>query len=140
MPQEFSAGAVIFRREHGKTLYLILQYEKQHWDFVKGHIEYGEDEGEAVVRETCEETGISELGFIPGFREKIEYFFKKEGKTVHKQVMFLLAETKTKEVTLSFEHIGFEWLAYEKALGRLTFENAKDILKKADSFLEALHR
>jgi len=137
MPQEFSAGAVIFRKENGRKLYLLLHYESKHWDFVKGHIELDENEEQTVVRETYEETGISELGFIPGFREKIEYFFRQEGKTIHKQVIFLLAETNTKDVTLSFEHIGFEWLPYEEALGRLTFENAKDILKKANAFLEA---
>jgi len=157
MPQEFSAGAVIFRKENGRKLYLLLHYESKHWDFVKGHIELDENEEQTVVRETYEETGISELGFIPGFREKIEYFFRQEGtavsakkadtaplapmgskrETIHKQVIFLLAETNTKDVTLSFEHIGFEWLPYEEALGRLTFENAKDILKKANAFLEA---
>jgi len=42
MPQEFSAGAVIYRIDGGRKLLLILQYEKTHWDFVKGHIEKGE--------------------------------------------------------------------------------------------------
>jgi len=88
------------------------------------------------VRECKEETGINDLEFVPRFKDKIEYFFKKEGKTVHKEVTFLLAKTKTKEVTLSFEHIGFEWLAYEKALERLTFDNAKGILMKANTIIK----
>jgi len=37
---------------------------------------------------------------------------------------FYLAETKEKDVKLFFEHLGFEWLPFELALERLTFDNA----------------
>jgi hypothetical protein len=46
-----------------------------------------------------------------------------------------LAETKEKNVQISFEHIGYEWLPYEEAIKRLTFQNAKEILQKANEFL-----
>jgi bis(5'-nucleosidyl)-tetraphosphatase len=135
MPQERSSGAVLFRMEGGRRLYLLLHYEEGHWDFPKGHIEKGENEEQAARRECGEETGIGELEIMPGFHERIEYFYKREGRTMHKEVVFLLAQTKTKSVTLSSEHVGFEWLPYPGALGRLTYANAKDILKKAESFL-----
>ncbi len=135
MPQEKSSGAVVFRKEGGGRLYLLLHYEAKHWDFSKGHIEKNETEEQAARRECEEETGIKDMAIMSGFQERIEYFYKHEGKTMHKEVVFLLAETKTKNVTLSFEHIGSEWLPYEKALGRLTFDNAKLVLKKAESFL-----
>jgi len=135
MPQEFSTGAVIFRKESGRVLYLLLHYESGHWDFVKGNVEKGESETGTAMRETEEESGIKDLSFVPGFREKIEYYYKREGRTVHKQVVFLLAETKTREVKISWEHIGFEWLPYEEALGRLTYKNAKEVLEKAHAFL-----
>jgi hypothetical protein len=47
-----------------------------------------------------------------------------------------LAETKEKNVQISFEHIGYEWLPFEEALERLSFQNAKEILKKANEFLK----
>lgn len=137
MPQESSAGAVIFRAEGGQRLYLLLHYEAGHWEFVKGKIEKGENELETVVREAREETGISDLKFIEGFREKIEYFFRRAGQAIHKQVVFFLAETKARDVRISFEHIGFDWLDYESAMARLTFENAKKVLKKAEAFLSS---
>ncbi len=101
----------------------------------KGHIEKGEKEIETAKREAEEETGLKDLKFIEGFKEWIKYFFKLKRKNILKFVTFYLVETKTKEVKVSFEHLGYKWLPYEKALEKLTFKNAKEVLKKADTFL-----
>ena len=142
MPVEKSAGAVIFRRENNKIYYLLLHYpgashraERDYWDFPKGHIEKGEKIEDTVKREIFEETGLKEIKILPGFKETIKYFFKFEGKNILKFVTFFLAETKEKKVQISFEHIGYEWLPFEKAIERLTFKNAKEILKRANDFL-----
>ena len=134
---EKSAGMIIFRREKGsgKLIYLLLHYPAGHWDFPKGHIEAGETETDSALRETREETGISEIRLIEGFREKINYYYKKEGKTIYKEVIYLLAEANETEVKLSFEHSGFDWLAFDDAVKRITFRNSKEVLKKADEFL-----
>ncbi|MCX8194704.1 MAG: NUDIX domain-containing protein [Candidatus Micrarchaeota archaeon] len=134
---EKSCGAVIYRVEGGKRLYLLLHYQEGHWDFPKGHVEEGESEEETVRREVREETGIYKLEFEPLFRERIGYFFKREGKTVQKEVIFFLASTKEKEVWVSSEHVGFAWLSYQEALKRLTYKNAKEVLKKAEARLSA---
>jgi bis(5'-nucleosidyl)-tetraphosphatase len=135
MPAEHSAGAIIFRREEGKKLYLLLHYRSGHWEFPKGHIEKGEEETEAAKRETEEETGIRDIIFIKGFREPIKYFFRARKRTIFKTVIFYLAETETKRIKLSEEHIGFKWLDYKQAKKQLTFKNAKKIIEKADNFL-----
>jgi bis(5'-nucleosidyl)-tetraphosphatase len=145
MPKETSAGAVIFRKEDGKTYYLLLNYGSRHWDFPKGHIEEGEKEKDTVIREVKEETGIGDIRIIDGFREWVKYFFrrtydlkeeeKKRAPWVFKMVTFYLAETKTKEVKISFEHKGFKWLPYEEAYKQLKFKNARNILNKANEFL-----
>lgn len=137
-----SAGAIIFRREGGKIYFLLLKYaaigkiEKKYWGFTKGTIEKDEKEIDTIKREIEEETGIKDLKFIDGFKETEKYFFKHRGETVFKTVSYLLAETKTKEVKLSFEHIGYKWLPFDEALAELTFKNAKEILKKANRFLQ----
>ena len=141
MPVERSAGAVIFRKEGKNVLYLLLHYPssakapKEYWDFPKGHIEKGEKIEETIKREVREETGLDDIRLVEDFKEWIKYFFKFKGKNIFKIVTFLLAETKTKEVKVSFEHLGYEWLSYEKALEKLTFKNAKEILKKANQYL-----
>jgi len=138
MPIEKSAGAVVFRREGDKIYYLLLHYEAGHWDFPKGHIEKGETIEETARREVEEETGLKDIKFIEGFKEWIKYFFKLKGKNIFKIVTFLLAETKQKEIKISWEHIGFKWLPYEEALKQLTFKNSKEILKKAHQYLTDL--
>lgn len=137
MKREFSVGAVLFRRDTGRK-YLLLHYEAGHWDFPKGNVEKGEKPEDTAKREIKEETGIEDIRFIPGFDEKIRYFYKRERTTITKEVEFLLAETKSENVKLSFEHTGFEWLEYEGAYRRTTFRNSKDILKKAESVLTEL--
>ena len=133
MPEK-SCGAIIFRRG-GSSSYLLLHYEGGHWDFVKGHVEKGESETQTVTREIEEETGIRDLVFVEGYREPISYFYRRAGKTVKKEVIFYLVETKTQDVRLSREHVGFDWLTFERAMGRLTYKNARDTLQKAHEFL-----
>jgi len=130
-----SVGLVVFKRAGKKREYLLLHYASGHWDFPKGGVEVGETEEETALRELREETGISRVKIIPGFSESIHYFFREGGKLVSKNIVFLLAESFSREVKLSFEHVGFEWLSFQQALERLTFENSKQVLEKAESFL-----
>ena len=132
MPLEISAGAVIFRRNNSELQFLLLHYELGHWEFAKGHIEKGEDERETVRREVAEETGIADITFVEGFRESIKYYFRWQGKGIFKVVVFYLVRTAAKEVKLSDEHIGYEWLSYDKAMRRLKFKNSKHVLEKAN--------
>ena len=135
MAMEKSAGGVIFCKEKGKIYYLLLHYEMGHWGFSKGHIEKGESLEDTVRREVKEETGLEDIRIIEGFKEWIKYFFKLKEKNIFKIVTYLLAETKQKEVKISWEHTGYKWLTYEEAVKQLTFENTKEVLKKADDFL-----
>ncbi|MBI2142002.1 NUDIX domain-containing protein [Candidatus Woesearchaeota archaeon] len=132
---EKSAGLVIFHKGNGGTKYLLLHYDAGHWDFPKGHLEEGETDMDAALRELKEETGISGASIIDSFSEKLGYFYRRDGKVIRKEVVFFLAEAKTDEVKLSFEHIGFEWLQFDDALPRITFKNSRDILSKANTFL-----
>jgi len=132
---EKSCGAVVFRK-NGEVQFLLLHYEAGHWDYVKGQVEPHESERDTVMRELKEETGITNARFIDGFREEISYFYRRDGKTVHKEVIFFLVETKDSTVKLSYEHVGYEWLNHEKAMARLTFSNAKNVLEKANEHLK----
>jgi len=132
--REKSCGAVVFLKKEDKTLYLLLNYAAGHWDFVKGNVEPNENEKQTVVRELREETSITDAAFLEGFRESISYFYRRQGLTVHKEVVFYLMESKTEKVELSFEHVGYIWLDYEHAMEKLTFKNSKDVLQKARNY------
>jgi 8-oxo-dGTP pyrophosphatase MutT (NUDIX family) len=134
--REKSCGAVIYLKKDETVNYLLLQYEAGHWDFVKGNVEPNETEKETVIRELGEETGITQAKFIEGFKETIEYYYRRQGDTVHKEVVFYLMESQTEKVEISFEHIGYIWLDYARAMEKLTFKNAKDILQKVNEFLK----
>lgn len=139
--KETSAGAIIYRME-GRPKYLLLHYGSGHWDFVKGHVEGKETAQETMLREAKEESGLTDLRIIPGFNEKISYFFKRDGHAIAKDVIFLLAETKAAErdVKLSFEHSEYEWLPFDEAVKKVTYSNSKNVLKKADRFLAEFSR
>ncbi len=132
---EKSCGAVVFLKKDNRLNYLLLHYEAGHWDFVKGNVEPNESEKDTVLRELQEETGIVDALFIEGFKEKVEYFYRRQGATIHKEVIFYLMETHTERVELSFEHVGFVWLDYQHAIEKLNFDNAKNVLQKAHDFL-----
>jgi len=133
--REKSCGAVVFLK-NTEAKYLLLHYEAGHWDFVKGNVEPNESEKDTVIRELQEETGIADGRFINGFREKIEYFYRRQGATIHKEVIFFLIETHTEKIKLSYEHVGYTWLDYQNAIKRLTFKNAKEVLQKTHKLLK----
>ena len=135
MIEETSAGIVLFRKEETKKLFLLLHYPSGHWDFVKGKMEKGESIQETALRETKEETGITDVTFLDNFEEWIEYNFQYKGELVHKKVVFFLGETKTKEIKISEEHLSYTWKEYNDAMEKTTFDNAKTILTKAQELL-----
>jgi len=137
MKKEKSCGVILFRTDKkiNSRLYLVLHYAEHHWDYPKGHVEKDETEEQTFRRELEEETGITEIKLISGYKEKIEYSFTHKGKFIQKEVIFYLAETEDEKVKLSDEHTGFKWLKYEDALDKVTFKNAKHLLEKAEAFL-----
>ena len=135
MISEKSAGIVLFRNDSGKNEFLLLNYPQGHWDFVKGKVEQNETERETALRETKEETGITNIEFLDGFEESVEYNFRFKKEDIHKKVIFFLAKTDEKNIKLSHEHNDYIWLEYDDALKKTTFENAKNVLTKANEFL-----
>ena len=143
MVNEKSIGGIIFFEENKKKFYLLLEYERindkkgdhKYWDFPKGHIEANETEEDTLYREIEEETGLTELELLKGFKKPINYVFRKDNTLINKKVVYYLLKSNSKNVKISFEHTNFKWLEYNEALKILGFKTAKDILKEAEKFL-----
>ena len=131
-----SCGVVLFNSD--KVLLLrhssISSRGGGHWDFPKGHIDDGETEIQTALRELEEETGIANANVIDGFRDTITYTFSGGQERIGKEVIFFLATTKESKVILSHEHIDYSWLDFDSAFSRLTYDNARQVLRNAIEF------
>ena len=128
--EERSAGAVIFLKTN-KVMFLILNYPSGHWDFVKGNIEDGETHHETIIREAKEETGIQDLKIINGFNKEVQYSYYRKQTKINKKVFYYLAETNTKKIKISIEHIGYKWLSFNDMINTLTYESSLNVLNEA---------
>ncbi|MBI4132475.1 MAG: NUDIX domain-containing protein [Candidatus Sungbacteria bacterium] len=154
MRQQVSAGAVIFRREaDGTVKFLLLYHGRSYWYFPKGRLEHGERVATAFLREVEEETGIKrhELRIVPGFRAVDRFVFsgvpfphekrrrewrRDARQPISKTVIFYLAETKKREISISGAHEeGFGWFTHSEALRILRHKNTQAIIKRAYEFI-----
>lgn len=134
MIKQVSAGIITFRMRNDQPEFLLLHYPHGHWDLPKGKLEQGESLREAALRELEEETGLS-ARIIDGFQEGLDYIFRHNRQLIQKTVSFFVGQASEGQVRISHEHIGFEWLPYDQAVERLTFDNAKVVLERAKDFL-----
>ena len=98
--------------------FLLLRRSK-FWDLPKGHVDPGEDEQIAAIRELEEEAGLGpeDVRLVDGFEWAWRYSvrerqFNREVRP--KRVTFYLAwSVSDREVRHSREHIGSQWFAWE---------------------------
>ena len=140
--QEISAGILIYRFNENNELEVLLgknggpyfaNRNSNVWNIPKGHVEQGENEEVAALREIYEETSIKAEP-TDDFKTEIEYTMP-NGKS--KTVIYFTASytNQTPKHNDGFEHNEYMLLEYDAALNSLTFENTKEILIKANEFI-----
>lgn len=130
---ESSSGAVVYRKIGNGTRFLLIKNKRSaHWGFPKGHLEKGESNADAAMREVFEETGIH-LELHEGFETISKY--KVRGKIDKKVTIFVGTTSDVKTIIQEEEIEDYIWLPYNKAIPYLRFENDKVILQKAYEFL-----
>jgi len=142
MNKEYSAGAVIFRKQANIVLFLIIYSARNKiWGFPKGHVEPNETEKQAALREITEETGLQDIKIEKGFRQEDVYIAKSnrgefKGQNIEKHSIYFLVKTKQKDVLVDNDEINdYKWLKFNEALALLDFDSAKNVLRKAGEFL-----
>ena len=97
-------------------------------------MEKGEDEYQTAIREVKEETSV-DIELYKNNRYTINYSPKED---VDKTVVFFLAKSKSdtlKKQDSEIANIG--WFSYDEALEVLTYDTAKELLKKSYSDLNS---
>lgn len=130
--RETSAGGVVFRWDGGEPTFLLIHDGHGNWGFPKGHIERGEDPGDAALREIAEEVGLTAL-VLHASLGTIDWFFRHRGRLIHKHCHFFLYESRAGDpVPQADEGIRCcEWQGATQALAALTHENSRGVLREA---------
>ena len=132
--KEKACGAVIYKYEEDELKFLLIKQTNDVWGFSKGHVEENEEEIETALREIKEETNL-DVEINSEYRNSIEYII--DGKNILKQVVYFLATPKTTDVKKQeSEIVDVKWLNFEDSLNTLTYDNVKEVLKDAKSFIE----
>src|SRR3989344_7216870 len=106
MPREISAGVIIYRKMSEGLKYLLLYHGGNYWNFPKGKLERSERGMDAAFREAKEETGLGKNDLIlkDQFRVTNKFFFFREKRRIFKVVIFYLAQSMARDITVSMEH------------------------------------
>ena len=136
--EEKSAGGVVVRSQGGRHRVLLIRDPYQNWGLPKGHLEAGEDAPAAALREVREETGLTLVEMGPELGS-IDWYFRKDEKLVHKSCAFFLMRSDEGEAIPQLDEgiTECEWLPAEEAVTRVTYENAREMIRAAVRHLEA---
>ena len=119
-----------------KPYFLLLKRKKnwKGWEFPKGAIKNGEAELDALKREIFEETGLQKFKIVKKIDGiKKEFTDKKNILKIHS--VYLVEASMNIPIHMpsesDSEHTTYLWTDSESALSKLTWDNDKEILKKA---------
>lgn len=107
---------------------LLVKHEDGFLVFPKGHINKGETEEEAALREVKEETGLTELRAIKKLGTVTRLSKEDTGEVVEKAIHLFLLETDNYEHQSAKEDYG--WFNYIEAMNGLGFVEEKQFLKE----------
>lgn len=134
MHLETSCGAIVYTKQAGQCLFVIVQEQSGAYSFPKGHMEKGETELETARREILEETGLKPA-FVEGFRETDAYVLREKPGT-RKQVVYFLAECGNEPLIPQPGEIRkIVLLPYEQAMECFEYEGSRRVLAAAHRFL-----
>ena len=131
--KEKSCGAVVYKKEKGNLLFLLVYQSNNHYSFPKGHIENSETEVECAIREIKEETNL-DVEIDTNFRYIITYFL--ESKNVYKDAVYFVATPTSFDLkNQEGEIVECSWNTYEEVLKKLEYDNIKEVFESAYKYI-----
>jgi ADP-ribose pyrophosphatase len=138
--EQTSAGGVAHRENNGTIeIAVILVKKNRRWQLPKGHLDAGETNEQAAIREVREEAGVETELVSPIKTIEYWYFGSERGTRVryHKKVYFFLLKYVSGNVDdHDDEVIEAKWLEIGEAAELLAFKSEREVVKKAIMILE----
>jgi 8-oxo-dGTP pyrophosphatase MutT (NUDIX family) len=127
-------GAVIFRENRGKRLFLLVrQKDNETWEIPKVTVRRGESSVRAVIRLASEQGGMAV--------RVLEEAGRSVGSTIinaksipQKFYYYLMLQKGGSSELIGFEE--FKWLDYSEASKKLDLKREKDVLKESKDVLK----
>ena len=130
---EYSSGAVLYCEKDGQRLYAVVTELSGNTGLPKGHVEAGESNEEAALREIYEETGIR-AEIVPGFEGELVY---PQGRGMLKHFYYFLARFDSSQRFYTGDVVAAELLPYDQAMKKLSFMDVRQLLRRAEVFLNS---
>ena len=139
---ETSAGGLVLDRSSpqasGALIGRLDRRGRLLWSLPKGHVEAGETDEQAAVREVHEETGIR--GSVRGKLGTIDFWFIAEGRRVHKTVHHFLLVVLDPDGGLTLSDADIEvaevaWVPLEQVPTRLAYADERNLVARVPELL-----
>jgi 8-oxo-dGTP pyrophosphatase MutT (NUDIX family) len=104
------------------------------WSLPKGHVEAGETNEAAAIREVAEETGITGRVLAP--LGTIDFWFVAEGRRIHKTVHHFLLMAQSGELSdedVEVEQV--EWVPLTQLAERLAYDDERRLVQAVPALL-----
>jgi 8-oxo-dGTP pyrophosphatase MutT (NUDIX family) len=136
--EETSAGGLVVDGiDHHARAALIGRLDRRgrlRWSLPKGHVEAGETNEDAAVREVAEETGIT--GRVVAPLGTIDFWFVADGRRVHKTVhhfLLLAFGGELSDEDIEVEEV--EWVPLGQLADRLAYDDERRLIEQVPALL-----
>ncbi len=133
MKQQKSCGIIPYTIKNNELYVMLIKQTNDVVCFPKGHVEGEETEEQTALRECMEETHTS-VSVEEGFR--YEYGYYMEEYDAYKTVVYFLGKMNTENfLKQECEISDIYFCTVKEAFERITYDNLKEALAKAEAFI-----